>query len=128
MSLSKNFKALLGTLACALVFSAQGEANAARREINVNGERMNAVEVIALDLLNCGNTVPNGRYWINWVSRAWGYEGGPQQDFLPQCEQQASSNSRGTGRSDGGGRSGGYYEDRVFERYGIDMIQNPIYR
>jgi hypothetical protein len=120
MSISKKSKALLSALGCVLVFS--GQANAGNPEIYVNGERMNAVEMIALDLLNCAGTVPNGRYWINWVTRAWGYEGGPQQDFLPQCGQQAEASSGG------GSSSGGYFEDRMFERYGIDMIQNPVYR
>jgi hypothetical protein len=120
VSLSSKSKALLGAVACALILST--EANAAGREIYVNGQRLNAVEIFALDLLNCGSAVPNGRYWINWVTRAWGFEGGPQQDFLPQCEQQAETSS---GHGSG---SGGFWEDRMFELSGISTVQNPVYR
>lgn len=106
-------KAVIITLLGALFASANSEAG--QRVIHVNGASMNAAQMRYLDQLNCGNTVPNGRYWLNLQSGAWGYEGGPQQGFVTDCRQARSGGS-------------GYREDRVFERYGIDMIQNPVYQ
>jgi hypothetical protein len=78
---------------------------------------MTPAQVVALDSLNCGAPVPSGRYWVNWQTRAWGYEGGPRQGWLPDCRRQANAPA---------GRR--FIEDRVFERYGVDMIHMPTYR
>jgi hypothetical protein len=112
------------TMAAAVMFAAalvvSAKSMAADRTIFINGARMNAIEVAAIDYLNCGSPVPNGRYWVNWSDRAWGYEGGAQQGYLPDCNAQASEDS--------GGSQSGYWEDRMFENYGLDTIQNPIYQ
>jgi hypothetical protein len=104
-------------LAAALLFAGQSEAAPNARSIYVNGQHMGPANMVVLDRLNCGETVPSGRYWVNWVTRAWGYEGGPQQGWLPDCQRQAKAPA-----------SKRYIEDRVFERYGVDMIHMPTYR
>lgn len=110
--------------ASALAISVDGAAEPNERTIYVNGAKMNSVEIVALDYLNCGNTVPSGRYWVDWVSRGWGYEGGVQQGWLPtDCAQQAQESEP---QPQSG--SGGYWEDRMFERYGIDTIHFPTYQ
>lgn len=68
----------------ALAVSAKSIAD--ERAISVNGERMNAIEIAVLDYLNCGDTVPDGRYWLNQNDGSWGYEGGAQQGYLPACD------------------------------------------
>lgn len=94
----------------ALMVSAKSFAE--ERVIHVNGVRMNAIEIAVLDYLNCGDAVPNGRYWLD--EGAWGYEGGARQGYLPECDgTDAGTGERGHSR---------YREDRVFENYGLDMI------
>ena len=78
---------------------------------------MGPANIVALDTLNCGDAVPSGRYWVNWGTRAWGYEGGPRQGWLPNCQRQATAAT-----------SKRYIEDRVFERYGVNMIHIPTYQ
>lgn len=51
-------------------------------------------------------------------------EGGPVQGWLPEC-QRVAKRGGGSGSSVSGSR---YVEDRVFERSGLSMIQNPVYR
>jgi|SRR5512134_757480 hypothetical protein len=104
-------------LAVGLLAAGRSEASPNARSIHVNGQRMGPAEIAALDNLNCGETVPSGRYWVNWVTRAWGYEGGPRRGWLPNCQRQATA--RAPQR---------FVEDRVFERYGVDMIHMPTYR
>lgn len=114
--------------AAAVGFSVRSDAGQADRTIYVNGDRMSAVEIIALDILNCGEAVPNGRYWVNWTSQAWGYEGRRQQGWLPNCAEQASA-----GQAERGG-SKGTWEDRTFEglcvengRCDVEIIHFPQY-
>jgi hypothetical protein len=95
-----------------------GVAGENGRHVHVNGQHMSAIQISTLDAINCGEAVPNGNYWVNWATRAWGYEGGPQQGWLPNCQRQESA-ARGGGR---------FIEDRIFEQSGISIIQNPVYR
>jgi hypothetical protein len=87
------------------------------RHIHINGQHMTPVQIATLDAINCGEAVPNGNYWVNWANRAWGYEGGPQQGWLPNCQRRESSASASR-----------YVEDRIFERSGVSIIQNPVYQ
>lgn len=116
----------VSTIAAVLMFAGSigvsANSNAEERSIFINGERMNAYEIIALDYLNCGESVPSGRYWINWSSRAWGFEGGRQQGLLSECGGNESAPAESS--SEGGG----YWEDRMSGNYGIDVIQNPVYK
>lgn len=97
------------TLACA---SQAGQYN---RQIYINGERLDALGIAAVDRLSCGNTVPNGRYWLNLKTGAWGYEGGPMEGLIGNC-QAAEPEAKS-----------GYIEDRIFEQSGISIIQSPVY-
>lgn len=114
----KNRKTLVAVaLAAGLLAAGQSEAQSNARSIYVNGQRMGAADIAALDTLNCGDAVPSGRYWLNLNTRAWGYEGGPRQGWLPNCQRQAAAAAPKR-----------YIEDRVFERYGVNMIHIPTYQ
>ena len=104
-------------LAVGLLAAGQSEAAPNARSIHLNGQRLGPAEIAALDSLNCGDPVPSGRYWVNWAARTWGYEGGPRQGWLPNCQRQATAPAPKR-----------FIEDRVFERYGVDMIHMPTYR
>ena len=85
------------------------------RQIYVNGERLDALGIAIVDQLNCGERVPNGLYWLNIHTGAWGFEGGPMQGVVGNC---AATKPQAESR---------YIEDRIFERSGISIIQNPVY-
>jgi hypothetical protein len=115
----KNRSALVAVaLALGLLAAGGSEAAPNGRSIHLNGQRLAPAEIAALDALNCGDPVPSGRYWVNWTARTWGYEGGPRQGWLPNCQRQTAA-APAPKR---------YIEDRVFERYGVDMIHMPTYR
>ena len=42
-----------------------------KRNININGERMNTRQMALVDQWNCGERVPNGSYWLK-NNGAWG--------------------------------------------------------
>ncbi|MEJ2621040.1 MAG: hypothetical protein P8163_12460, partial [Candidatus Thiodiazotropha sp.] len=44
------------------------------RHIHVNGECLESTEMVLLDQL-IGGLAPNGYYWIDFDTGAWGYEG-----------------------------------------------------
>jgi hypothetical protein len=111
--------ALIGML---LGAGESGAQSPAQRSIVLNGQHLNAPSIAALDALNCGQRVPNGRYWVNWGTRTWGYQGGPAQGRVHDCTR--SANQTGA-RQSGSSR---YIEDRIFERSGVSIIQNPVYR
>ena len=85
------------------------------RQIYINGERLDARGIALVDQLSCGARVPNGRYWLNMITGAWGYEGGPIQGVVGHCQ---TAEPRGEQR---------YIEDRIFEQSGISIIHNPVY-
>lgn len=51
-------------------------AHAQSRWVFVNGERMTDAQVMQLARIQCG-FIPNGRYWVDWRSGAWGLAGNP---------------------------------------------------
>lgn len=57
---------------------AAAAAGAQTRHVIVNGQRLSDAQVAQLARLNC-TEVPDGRYWLNPATGAWGYAGGPQQ-------------------------------------------------
>jgi hypothetical protein len=76
---------LLGVI-LSVVFSSDSLAQNLGRQVIVNGELLNGMELRLLDALNCQTLVPNGRYWLNGRTGAWGYEGGPQVSVVgAQC-------------------------------------------
>ncbi|MBI3530412.1 MAG: hypothetical protein HY067_20900 [Betaproteobacteria bacterium] len=52
------------------------------RQVIVNGAVMNRAQLMVLDALNCGSSVPDGRYWLNTQTGAWGYQGGGQEGVI----------------------------------------------
>jgi hypothetical protein len=62
---------LLGTLALG------GAASAQTRWVIVNGHRMSDAQVAYLEHRAC-TPVPNGRYWLDPQTGAWGYAGHPR--------------------------------------------------
>lgn len=66
----------------------------------VNGERLSDNQVAALSRANCTD-IPNGAYWLNTQTGAWGYAGNPQvQGVVGDGCRSGGSGSRGavTGR------------------------------
>jgi hypothetical protein len=58
----------------------------------VNGERLSDIQVGALEQRAC-TRVPNGYYWLNFQTGAWGYAGNPrvQGVFGEFCGQRQKS-------------------------------------
>lgn len=53
-----------------------GSAAAQMRYVVVNGQRLSDGQIAQLDRMQC-TFIPNGRYWLNMRSGAWGYAGNP---------------------------------------------------
>lgn len=53
-----------------------GVAAAQTRYVIVNGQRLNDAQVAFLDRVQCAR-IPNGKYWLNTITGAWGYAGNP---------------------------------------------------
>lgn len=51
--------------------------------LRVNNVWLSSAEVEVLGVLNCGQPVPGGHYWIDFATGAWGHMGQPQQGRLP---------------------------------------------
>lgn len=79
--------------------AAAGAVLAQQRSVVVNGAAMSPQQLLVLDAL-AGAPVPDGRYWLDPASGAWGYEGGPVEGVLGAPE----------GHGGGGKR---YFEDDV---------------
>jgi hypothetical protein len=101
---------------------------AGQREIEVNGEKLNEFGLALLDIVNCGSPVPNGRYWIDWTRRTWGYQGTRTAAPLPDCAQPRAAAMVP-------GQRAGSWEDRMHEglcarggRCDVDIVINPVYR
>ena len=72
--MNKSFlRFLVAASICAVSCAAQAE-----RLVVVNGLRLNATQIAWLDERNCA-PVPDGRYWLDLRTGAWGYAGWPQQ-------------------------------------------------
>ena len=69
-------------LPLALLLGLASTAAAAQsRLVVVNGQRLNDAQVAQLARLNC-SPVPDGHYWLDLRSGAWGHAGGPPQGRL----------------------------------------------
>jgi hypothetical protein len=79
---------LLATLA----FSAHAQT----RVVVVNNQRLNDEQIARFDVIQC-TRIPNGFYWLNTITGAWGYAGNPAiQGYLgsncsPQRRQKSLS-------------------------------------
>lgn len=70
------------TLSAALAACLPVLAQQMSRQVIVNGAWMNKAQLVVLDALNCGSPVPDGRYWLNTQTAAWGYQGGGQEGVI----------------------------------------------
>lgn len=59
------------------LISAAGAAQAQRR-VFVNGHLMNPQQLVILDRMQC-TFIPNGSYWLDTATGAWGYAGSPRR-------------------------------------------------
>lgn len=91
----------LGLAAALWLFSQSGWTF--DRQVVVNGTHLGPTELAWLDALN-GGLVPDGRYWLDLDSGAWGYEGGPTAGVLGQEEDAGTPGNAG---------QTGYFEDEV---------------
>ncbi len=88
-------------LGMALVASLPVLAQQMPRQVIVNGAVMNRAQLNLLDTLNCGSPVPDGRYWLNTQTGAWGYQGGGQEGFIGQdCAASQGQGGAGDGKSE----------------------------
>jgi hypothetical protein len=46
----------------------------AERFVVLNGQRLSEPQIERLETLRC-LPIPNGRYWLDWQTGVWGYEG-----------------------------------------------------
>ena len=60
------------------------------RFVIVNGKLMNATELAVLDSIN-GEFIPDGRYWLNYATGAWGYENGPVEGIIGEDSRSTGS-------------------------------------
>jgi hypothetical protein len=80
---SLSFRSLLPPWAVALMLAmAMSPASAQARWVFVNGWRMSPQQLEVLDRVQC-TVIPNGSYWLNIATGAWGYLGnGTIQGYL----------------------------------------------
>ncbi|MCB1959755.1 MAG: hypothetical protein KDE68_04390 [Rhodocyclaceae bacterium] len=79
--------AVLAVVVCLMTPVAWARA----RLVEVNGVRLAPAALQQLDRAAC-QRVPDGRYWIDWRSGAWGYRGGPQRGWVGEgCRQRPKS-------------------------------------
>ena len=55
--------------------------NLSSRSVIVNGQEISQRDLAALEFQNHA-PIPNGRYWYDRISGAWGYQGGPSEGFI----------------------------------------------
>jgi hypothetical protein len=53
-----------------------GAASPQTRYVVINGQRLTDPQIAYLDQVQCAR-IPNGRYWLNLATGAWGYAGNP---------------------------------------------------
>ncbi len=74
-------------------------ATFAQRVIFVNGVKLNSIQISQLEQFACTG-VPDGSYWIDMNSGAWGYAGSPVRvgyvgDACQQSQRRKSLSERG---------------------------------
>ena len=86
---NRRLSSLLPALPLAFALLAT-DAAAQTRNVWVNGQRMTDAQVLDLSKRAC-TPIPDGAYWLNTQTGAWGYWGNPQVQgtFGDACRQQA---------------------------------------
>jgi hypothetical protein len=76
----KTLRSIL--VAAVLMASASAALAGWHRQVVVNGVRLSPAQLATLDGMHC-TRIPNGAYWLNTRTGAWGYAGNPwRQGFL----------------------------------------------
>lgn len=114
-------------VAAAVAMAFPASAQSLSRLVIVNGKVMNSAELSILDTANCGTSVPNGMYWLNVNTGAWGYQGGPQQGVIGSQCRTASQTPQADAQAECRAKYR-YWEDRMANCYGVSAYQNPVYR
>jgi hypothetical protein len=70
-----------GACFATVLFLSSQAATAIDRFVVVNGQLLDAYWLAQLDEA-AGERVPDGRYWLNLETGAWGYEGGSLQGYI----------------------------------------------
>lgn len=135
--LSKMHNSVRGKFSClasaagvvaAVAITSVASAQSMPRIVIVNGKIMNSAELLVLDTVNCGTAVPDGQYWLNINTGAWGFQGGRQQGIIgEQCRAATYATPRQRGNA------GGTWEDRMIgngtRNWGdTPIIVNPVYQ
>ena len=96
---SRRLSTLLPALPLALALLAAA-ATAQTRNVWVNGQRMTDAQVRDLSKRAC-TPIPDGAYWLNTQTGAWGYWGNPQVQgtFGDACRQPAAGGGGGAFRA-----------------------------
>jgi len=68
-------------ISCLMVSIVLVSGQVAARNVVVNNQRMNDLQLQYLDQLSC-NYIPDGSYWLNTSTGSWGYAGGGAQGYL----------------------------------------------
>lgn len=74
-------KKIILSLFAAIVVSTGQYGFGADRFVVVNGQLLDATSLVDLEMA-VGEPVPDGRYWLDAQSGAWGYENGPIQGYI----------------------------------------------
>lgn len=69
------------------------------RYVVVNGQRLSDRQISQLDRMQC-TLIPNGHYWLNMRTGAWGYAGNPVRqgwlgDYCRRTQRHRSLSERG---------------------------------
>lgn len=87
----KIIRCLVAIAASSLVASASA---APQRNVIVNGHRLTPAQIGQLQYFHCA-FIPDGSYWLNMQSGAWGYAGNPwRQGWLGDPCRGGSGNQR----------------------------------
>jgi hypothetical protein len=110
-----------GTIVCALALAVCCAATVAagERVVVVNGELLDAGGLAVVDTINCGVTVPDGVYWIDFDAATWGVVGHEGSEPLPDCNAAVQQAAPAEEPDDCESRYA-YWEDRMMYCHGVN--------
>jgi hypothetical protein len=99
---------------CATTVAAQ------QRLVVVNGEFLDDNGLAVLDSINCGQTVPDGAYWIDFNASTWGIVGQDIVEPLPDCNAGAAQQAPAQEEADDCESRYSMWEDRMMYCHGVN--------